>query len=200
MGYLDNDPMPFLEGDPAIDRVRRYFRWWSGRHFDVIGENDPNAITGDDLVAVSLLSIEIPPEAAIAILEDKKDELVGCLKNIPQGKDAVLWEVGESTINEGSQADSLWQILHEIDGIGWVTAHKLCARKRPHLLPVYDSVVKAALQPRSREFWKPLRKTLVDHPEIVARLEEVKEDAGIDKRISLLRTMDVAVWMSFQES
>jgi len=196
VAHLDNDPMPFLEGDDAVERVRRYFHSWSGRRFDALGANDPAEITGDDLVAVSLLSIEIPPEAAIAILEDKAADLAACLRNIPC--EAALWEVSEQTIDKGSQADSLWRFLKDIPGVGWVTAHKICARKRPHLLPVYDRVVKAALQPGSKEFWKPLRNTLIDRPEIVERLEEIKAKAAIDPRVSLLRTMDVAVWMSFQ--
>lgn len=85
-------------------------------------------------------------------------------------------------------------------GVGWVTAHKLCARKRPKLLPVYDRVVKAALQPRRKDFWIPLRETLRASDKIVPRLEEVKRLAQIPDEVSLLRVLDVAVWMTSQGS
>jgi hypothetical protein len=78
--------------------------------------------------------------------------------------------------------------------MGWVTTHKLMARKRPRLLPVYDTVVKAALQPEGDEFWLPLRTELLD-PWLVNRLAAVKDVAGLDEQISLLRVLDVAVWM-----
>jgi hypothetical protein len=44
-------------------------------------------------------------------------------------------------------ARKLWQLLHDIktqlhrDRLGPVAAGKLLARKRPHLIPVYDSYV-----------------------------------------------------------
>ncbi|HVE46427.1 MAG TPA: DUF6308 family protein [Acidimicrobiales bacterium] len=98
------------------------------------------------------------------------------------------------TIAEGSPAARLWTLLEAVPGIGWVTGAKLLARKRPHLLPVYDQVVKAALQPRSGRFWEPLWEELQD-VRIVGRLEEVRSGAGVDGAVSLLRILDVAIWM-----
>jgi hypothetical protein len=68
----------------------------------------------------------------------------------------------------------------------------LLARKRPHLLPVYDRVVKAALQPTKRTFWRPLWETLQDRA-VTGRLEELRRVLDLD--VSLLRVLDVAVWM-----
>lgn len=75
-----------------------------------------------------------------------------------------------------------------------MTAAKLLARKRPHLLPVYDQVVKAALQPRSGRFWEPLWEELQD-VRLVDRLEAVRSEAGVDGAVSLLRILDFAIWM-----
>jgi hypothetical protein len=86
--------------------------------------------------------------------------------------------------------------LNDVPGIGWVTANKLCARKRPLLLPVYDTVVKAALQPTRQSFWEPLRNEFADG-ELQSRLMELRDEAGVPN-LSLLRVLDVAVWMRNQ--
>jgi hypothetical protein len=44
--------------------------------------------------------------------------------------------------------------LEDAPDIGWVTAGKLLARKRPKLVPVYDGVVKCALgNPPKNHVW-----------------------------------------------
>jgi hypothetical protein len=61
---------------------------------------------------------------------------------------------------------------------------------------VYDRVVKAALsRPDSDSWWVPLRSVLIDHPEIIDRLIELRSESAIGEEISLLRVLDVAIWM-----
>lgn len=77
-----------------------------------------------------------------------------------------------------------------------MTAHKLLARKRPHLLPVYDSVLRDALQGSTRAFWLPLRNELLQQGgALVDRLAQLRDDAGLPPETPLLRVLDVAVWM-----
>jgi hypothetical protein len=205
MTKLENDPMDFLEGPTAVKNVRTYFGAkatggrFTGRAFHSIGSErlQPGVFTGDDIVAVSLLSVAIPPEAAITLLDTKRLALSELLHEIP---DENLWEVDGNVIAKGSHAETLWTTLAAVKGIGWVTAHKLCARKRPNLLPVYDRVVKAALQPHRKDFWQPLRETLRAHDKIVPRLQEIKRLAQIPNEVPLLRVLDVAVWMTSQGS
>jgi len=87
----------------------------------------------------------------------------------------------------------LWQTLKRLPDIAWVKAGKLCARKRPHLLPVYDKVVNAALHAPD-DFWLSLHRWMQEQSN-VDRLHEVRDDAGIGNDISLLRILDVAIWM-----
>ena len=80
--------------------------------------------------------------------------------------------------------------------IGWVAAGKLLARRRPNLIPVYDSRVKKVLD-RSRVdgwWWRDLRAQLVNDRDLVCQLRSVRAraDAG---HLSLLRTFDVMCWM-----
>ena len=49
-----------LSSAAAVDLVRQYFSGaCTGATFDVYGHNDPFAITSDDLIAVTMLSISI---------------------------------------------------------------------------------------------------------------------------------------------
>jgi len=64
--------------------------------------------------------------------------------------------------------------------IGPAAAGKLLARKRPHLLPVYDSRIKKILsRPRTdNQWWHDLHDQLVNDPGLVQELESVLP--GID--------------------
>lgn len=80
--------------------------------------------------------------------------------------------------------------------IGSVAAGKLLARKRPHLLPVYDSRVKKVLnRPRTdNRWWHDLRDRLINDQNLVRELESVRDRAGAG-HMSLLRVFDVMCWM-----
>ena len=207
MKFLEGDVMRYLDTKSAVPLVRRYYSesglLFSGRKFETIcGGGDrkevANEITSEDLVAVSLLSINIPGDAAISILESNREVLSGHLKKIPT--DVSLWDADDKTVDDrGSEAAKAWKVLKDIRGVGWVTANKLLARKRPHLLPVYDRIVKAALQPKSKDFWIPLRNSLLANDgQAVKRLGEIREAVGLDVGYPLLRILDVAVWMTSQ--
>ena len=63
--------------------------------------------------------------------------------------------------------------------IGPVAAGKLLARKRPHLLPVYDSRVKKVLnRPRTdNRWWHDLRDQLISDQNLVRELESVRRQS-----------------------
>jgi hypothetical protein len=201
--YLQHSPIEDLEGRGPVKQVQKYFKpngQFSGRQFEFLGGGGDSAevahrFTADDLVAVSLLSVNIPGSAAIEILSTRAGDLAELLSKIPLG--LTLWNADESSVDDhDSSASDLWHRLERIHGVGWVTANKLLARKRPHLLPVYDRVVKAKLQPRSKHFWIPLRNSLLrDEGAIIQGLEEIKDQADLDVDPSLLRILDVVVWM-----
>lgn len=196
---LAGDMTPFLD-DIGVQLLRTYFdpeAKFSGAAFDTFaGGGDAIArrhtFTTDDLVATTLLDVDVPGHAALAILDGRTSEFSGLLTQIPV--DVELWDAPSDVSDDSSAAAELWRCLKALPGVGWVTASKLMARKRPRLLPVYDSVVKAALQPDERSFWLPLRLELQDGT-LVERLRYVREDAGLSERIPLLRVLDVAIWM-----
>jgi len=94
-------------------------------------------------------------------------------------------------------AGQLWNRLQKLDGVGPVVGGKLLARKRPHLAPIADSVVIAALQPARGQFWATLRECLRDE-QIRNDIERLRP-AG-HPALTVLRLLDVAVWMRHSRS
>lgn len=139
-----------------------------------------------------MLGVRLPARGALQILDGRFNEL---LARIPLDVDLTDEDCPADVIDERAPAAELWRRLcDETKGAGWVVAHKLCARKRPRLLPAYDDVVKRALQPKCDSFWVPLWRELRD-PALVRRLHQVRSSAGLDERVPLLRVLDAAVWM-----
>ncbi|GAB2480540.1 DUF6308 family protein [Jatrophihabitans fulvus] len=174
--------------------------WFNSFRADANEEN-AHAITSDDLVAVSMLSVQVPPAAAYRILVDDAAAVETLLRRIPQH---AIYEVGEPTRSEWWEAgNELWRLLQRnVDtfdrGVGWVTAGKLLARKRPHLIPVYDSVVKASLgAPRS--IWTCMWEYFAGNPDRQGLWTSLRDDSGARADLSVLRTIDVVLWMRGQD-
>ena len=61
------------------------------------------------------------------------------LSDIPS--DVPLWEATDEQLAKRSSAWRLWDRLMDIPGVSTARASKLLARKRPHLMPILDSVI-----------------------------------------------------------
>jgi hypothetical protein len=151
-----------------------------------------NRFTDDDVVAVKLLGVDIPPGATLELLTARTDDLTKLLVDIPYDI-SLASPQAKKLIMAGSPASRLYAALDGIDGVGDVTAHKLLARKRPHLLPVFDSVVGDALLPPQEAVWEPLWETL-QNPVVTTRLQQLHAGLGRSD-VPLLRIFDVSIWM-----
>jgi hypothetical protein len=188
-------------GENAARHLSEYFNsgnYTGGRFERFAGAADQSTeadrFHSDDIVAVSMLSVRIPGRPAVALLEERSAEFAGLLSDIPN--DVDLWHADDETIGPASAAHRLWSELSGLNGVGWVTAHKLLARKRPRLLPVYDRVVRNALERKVKdEWWRPLRDVLTDNSDVVDRLDELRTIARLDD-IAILRILDVCIWMT----
>jgi hypothetical protein len=199
--------------DLAACLVKRYLSTdaagrarYSGAYFERIGGGGDrpeiaDQFTAEDLLAVTMLSVRIEGYHALEILCHQARELNDLLAQIPTG--IALQDPGaEALIAEGGPARRLWDAICDIEPrpesnrIGPVAAGKLLARKRPDLLPVYDSRIKKVLKrPRTdNRWWHDLRDELVSNQNLVQELKSVRDKAGAG-HMSLLRVFDVMCWM-----
>jgi hypothetical protein len=99
----------------------------------------------------------------------------------------------------GSPARQAWDLLNAPHGMGWVTAGKLLARKRPRLIPVYDQVVRCAYG-RPDGVWNWLVGCFAaDDGALSERLCAAREAAGVSAAVAPLRVLDVIIWMRHRE-
>lgn len=203
-------PAQLRTDDPtgAAERLSTYFHLhgadgepaYTGAKFEAFaGGGDRAAVrdrfTAEDIVAVSLLSVNVKPPAALRILGVQASVLTALLADIPADLD--LYDTTAAVhIAAQSPADHLWRALRAA-GVGPVTTSKLLARKRPRLLPVIDSVVKATLNhPPRASFWTMLNHQLrVDDSRLVTLLEAARAEAGLEDSVSVIRCFDVVVWL-----
>jgi hypothetical protein len=164
---------------------------FAGSTFSDLGRNPPDEIIADDLLAVSLLDITWRPQAVRTLLGSDQPRLSAMLAAIPRATD--LWDAGSDAIRP---IDALWDALTAIDGVGAASATKLLARKRPRLCPISDSVVNKAVDVPHRT-WDVLRCLLQD-PAARAEVEALRPAAAAG--VSLLRILDVALWVSYSRS
>jgi hypothetical protein len=191
----------------AIARLRAYFRsvtptsGFAGSRFERLGGGGDRPsvayeFTAEDILALTMLSIDVPPLTTLQILGPQRATLSALLRLIRTDVDFV--DVEPAEIGPDWAPWRLWSKLMELDGIGWVTAGKLIARKRPRLIPIYDSVVQAEVNPTG-SFWIALNHELRanDHA-LHKHLISLRDEAGIGDDISPLRVFDVVTWMTGQ--
>jgi hypothetical protein len=187
----------------AVSLLNRYLHVedYTGKWFDRIGpESKPDEITAADLVAVSCLGVSIPADTAIWLLGEGQAQVNGLLSRIP--RDLCLREATDDHIGETSPAWQLWDLLDEATWrhdardprMGPTKKSKLIARKRPHLIPIWDSRVSEALGADLDGHWNDMREEL-QCVDLYGLVTEARREADAE-HLSMLRTIDIVVWMS----
>jgi hypothetical protein len=164
---------------------------FAGRYFDELPNNDVRKFTVGDLAAASLLDVRFGPHTVLKLLVE--DECDSILSKIPT---VALWDATDAHVDLNSAASRLWRLLLSIPGVGPTRASKLLARKRPHLMPILDSVIVKQLSLDGLDKWLALRQALT--PETRSRIDKLAPaatDHGAS-RPSTLRLLDVATWMA----
>lgn len=192
--------------DRALGFLRKYYQgrpgtplgaFYTGARFDGWDSTgtraaDADRFTADDLVAVAFLGVQVPPKAAWALLCGEPGHFSELLHKI---EDRELADISPAEIREDWPAWELWNRLRELPGVDWVISGKLLARKRPHLIPVYDRVVKKVTG-SDPQYWKKLCVALrEDNCALQKRLLQLKAAASIPECVPALRVFDVITWM-----
>jgi hypothetical protein len=87
--------------------------------------------------------------------------------------------------------------VKKLPGVGDTRISKLLARKRPHLIPIVDSVIRKAL-PLGEDLLVSLRSALHDE-QVRESIEDIRPPEVVST-ISTLRLLDAATWMRYSNS
>lgn len=206
------EAMKNISEDEAVQSLKEYFEvqsngrpLYTGSRFETLaggGSAEPNRITSSDLIAVSMLAVHVPAQAGLGILGPMSEKIERLLYRIPV--DAKLEELTQAEYNqllgEGSPAEDLWFLLRQKSDrwkVGQTTASKILARKRPHLIPVYDSVVKKQTKLSGSglqwQRWFDAFHSGEDGT-LATDLRSIREKSS-QHHLSLIRVLDIVLWM-----
>lgn len=178
---------------------------YAGATFADLAPNDPYSVGPADLLAVTTLSVEVKPYAIRTLTGLRADQIRSCLEQInPELKIESI----DPTTNAQPMAD-LYDLMKNCLGRAgaatanaWVTASKLCARKRPHLFPVRDNVVLDLLGlPKTCPIDWPAFQGLMADQALMTELEKRIGEAANADSVAMgdpnhrLRHLDVVLWM-----
>jgi len=181
---------------------------YAGATFATLGRNDPFDITADDLHAVSMLSVTVEPFATRRLLEpgEPRERVIAALQRVP-----IALKLRDAS---GEHLKACWEFHDAVKAaIGqrtnsnpWVTAAKITARKRPHLIPVRDNVVGKGLgngAVKSTSVYWQIMRGLLRTPEVAEAIAAARERLSTDAHAtgrtivvddSDLRLLDAALW------
>lgn len=149
--------------------------------------------TAEDLIAVTMLAVEIRREVALHILVTDRNRLSELLRQIPMDLDLV--GVDPAAITPDWPAWRLYDSLLAVHHLGRTTVTKLIARKRPRLIPIYDTEINRTLGLEKGAHWQPLAAELrAQNRRLHDRLVELHAKAGLGPEVSPLRVLDVLAW------
>lgn len=162
------------------------------KFFDI--RENPNEFTAQDLVAVSMLSVNIPPRVAKWVLNEGKTELSELLKNIDPVDLSIRGE--DVDLSKNSFPYKLWKSIRGRRDMGETKTSKLIATKRPDLFPIFDRHVARALNITEREYWLPWQKFLRSEngERCIEKTRGFADELQI-VGVSDLRLLDVIIWM-----
>lgn len=201
---------PAVNGTVPLARYYDVEANYAGVTFAALAPADPYDITATDLHAVRLLSVDVGAAATRRLLDDGplRTEVLETLATVPT--DVTLADATASTLEAMAIFyEATRRAMREPRAKAsdpWVTTTKLTARKRPHLIPVRDTLVRKVLGlARLRDYrveWLVLR-DLVNDPVVTSALAAAvgrAQDAGRRQGrsmafdTSVLRLLDVALW------
>lgn len=159
-------------------------------------------ITDSDAVAVSMLSVKVPARAIIGLQEQPlAAHIEKLLADIPT--DVKMSELtvqqAQERLGEGSPAWLLWKELRRTPKTRWdvgaTIASKILARKRPHLIPIWDKVIGSVVgKDSAADQWLNWHNLFMEDPDLAGRLARIQELSTVQTPISELRIMDAILW------
>lgn len=186
----------------TIEDLKTFYspdRDYAGPVFDDRTGSDPNKIDARDLLAITAMSVQAGPRAIGKFLQpgELRTKMAAALRATD---DVSLWEASPAQLEA---ADALYRCVKQrlSSANMWVTTGKLCARKRPQLIPVRDRVIVAGLGLPAQHFgqdWLVMGGLLEAH-DIRVELQRCAAKAAtagsIIASVPELRLLDAVLWM-----
>ena len=199
--------------EQCLADLSRYVDRYTGSYFDTTGRRasedwadpSPDRLTMEDIQSTALLSVSLKPVTTIALLE-QNDRLTGLLAQIPTDLDlAAAPDADEPWTGFWVEAAEAHSILREVNGVARTVASKLLARKRPALLPVWDTRVSGILGTAGVDNdWQLMQSVFRAHqPALKSLLRELTArfpDVDRVRALTELRVLDIVLWMSEEPS
>jgi Family of unknown function (DUF6308) len=200
--------LKILSDPRSVPDLRTYFNLdrpddlpeYTGARFDALDDGGArdgvrDKITPYDLLAVACLDVIVPAPVGLNLVEGPLGrEFTAHLREVPIS--VALGEAdADKHVQDGSPVDQAWSLLNAQHNVGWVIAGKLIARKRPDLIPVWDSVVKCAFGRPEGNAWLWLDGSFRQDDRLKEQLDRLHQAAEIPRLVSRLRVLDVVVWM-----
>ena len=220
VGTATGQALAALAGAAALGGVARYYDRtgsYAGTLFLDARPNDPYSIEASDLYAVTTLSIKLDARHGRLLLDEGDDRMRvhEQLRSLDPDLPITDLERGQGgsagTLTRMYELHSHLRDLLAGDSNRWVTAAKICARKRPRLFPVRDNAVCRYLaggRPLKRGDGWPgdfsvdiqIYANLMTNPTVVDELtrlrRELEETRGGRPDDEDLRMLDTALWMA----
>lgn len=172
----------FADDEPDGGYTGRWFEYFSAR-------SDERHLDANDVAAAATLSVPLGGKTVRSLFA-RAEQFDAFLAEAPD-RHAKLWDVDEAELADGAPLAQAYSVLRSTPGIGYVTASKIMACKRPHLVPIRDTVVEHLLG-AGPAWWVPWRQVVTDK-ELRELVEEITP-ANVPAGISILRRLDVILW------
>jgi hypothetical protein len=199
-----------LGSSGVVDNLVAYYSRegnYAGASFLELDPVSPWDLNSSDLLALTLLSVQAPPYSVRRLLEPspERNRVLRLLSEDSLPLDADLATAGAETLEAMSALHEAIKAclspVHVKVKNSWVTASKLCARKRADLFPVRDNVVCAylGLGTSYQIDWQVFRAIIQEH-DIRQGIDEIV-DAATDRGAAIghpnrrLRHLDAILWM-----
>jgi hypothetical protein len=194
----------------AVKYLQEYFSpeapFYTGSRFESLESynNPEDRITASDLYAVATLNTPIRRKAAMGILITEADELNGYLAQVTsRSLGSLSPDQFEEHLGPDSAAAKLWDALRrrskptdEKWNVGPTRASKIMARKRPHLIPINDRVIRRVIRKKpGQDDWRLWWEALSGDDQLEHRADSLRTAINQPK-LSTLRVFDIVLWMS----
>lgn len=184
-------------GKSAKSSLEAYFykfAFTGSRYEEFFSVATPNEFKAIDFVAVSMLSVNVPPRAAAWLLIDNRKVFINHLEKIQPSEVSIVDDGAD--LSKSSAAYFLWKGIHDCRGIGETIASKLLATKRPNLFPIFDSHVAKALDLKQDFYWAPWQGFMKSEEgrKCIQSVRSFAENLKITG-VSDLRLLDIIIWM-----